>query len=81
MALEFRGVWFDGELPGSNEGTDLRRALRISVEAGFPLDLVERAIVASFPGFGLGMRDNAEGDFFVGSSKTQVEKLAKEYDA
>jgi len=30
---------------------------------------------------GLGMRDNAEGDFFVGSSKTQVEKLAKEYDA
>jgi hypothetical protein len=44
------------------------------------LDLLERAIAGSVR-LGLGMRDSAEGDFFVGSSKTELEKLAKEYDA
>jgi hypothetical protein len=39
-------------------------------------------MAASFHGrFGLGIRDNADGDFFVRSSKTHVEKLANEYDA
>ena len=40
------------------------------------VDRFDRGIGALQVRFGLGMRDNADGDFFVGSRIRQVSKLA-----
>jgi hypothetical protein len=41
IEVEFKGVWFEDELPGSNEGTDWRRDLRINIDFDPMLDLLE----------------------------------------
>jgi hypothetical protein len=61
------------------DGIDIRRVLRINVDAEVEVDRFERG-VGEFPyrfGFDVGMRDNAEGDFFVDSRIRQVSKLER----
>lgn len=72
-----RGVWYGILQVVGDDGRDCRRVLRINVEAELEVDLFERGRGVFHVRFGLGMRDSAEGDFFVGSRMTQVSKLAR----
>jgi hypothetical protein len=76
MGFEVRGVWYGMLHVVGDEGMDCRRVLRISVDAELEADLFDRGSGAFQVRFGLGTRDKADGDFFVGSRITQVSKLA-----
>lgn len=72
-----RGVWYGILQVVGDDGMDCRRVLRINVEVELEVDLFGRGRGVFHVQLGLGISDNADGDFFVGSRMTQVSKLAR----